>query len=41
MCLVVMYGVKKDVDSSMIEKMLYMNYDVKPLKNEYSLKADG
>lgn len=41
MCLVVMYGVKKDVDSSMIEKMLYMNYDVKPLKNEYSLICDG
>ena len=25
----------------MIEKMLYMNYDVKPLKNEYSLICDG
>ena len=41
MCLVVMYGVKKNVDASLIEKMLYMNYDVKPLLNEYSLTGDG
>lgn len=41
MCLVVMYGVKKEIDSSLIEKMLYMNFDVKPLINEFSLVGDG
>ena len=41
MCLVVMYGVKKEVDANLVEKMLYMNYDVKPLLNEYSITGDG
>lgn len=41
MCLVVMYGVDKSVDPTMIEKMLYMNFDVKPLLNEYKLNGDG
>ena len=41
MCLVVMYGVKKEVDANLVEKMLYMNYDVKPLLNEYSIIGNG
>ena len=41
MCLVVMYGVKKEVDMSLVEKMLYMNFDVKPLVNEFTLVGDG
>lgn len=41
MCLVVMYGVKKDVNVSLMEKMLYMNYDVKPLLNEFTLIGEN
>ena len=33
MCLVVMYGINKNADENLIEKMIYMNYDVKQLLN--------
>lgn len=41
MCLVVMYGINKNADENLIEKMIYMNYDVKPLVNEYVLHGEG
>lgn len=41
MCLVVMYGVDKSVDTLLFEKMIYMNYDIKPLLNEFTLVGDG
>lgn len=37
MCLVIMYGIKKDVDVNLMEKMFYMQFDVKPMLNEFEL----
>lgn len=39
MCLVVLYGVPKTVDTTLVEKMLYMNFDAKPLVNEFKVEG--
>lgn len=41
MCLVIMYGINKKADKSLMEKMFYLQYDAKPMVNEFELKAQG
>lgn len=41
MCLVIMYGINKDADVSLMEKMFYFQFDSKPMVNEFELIGEG
>lgn len=41
MCLIVMYGINKKADKSLMEKMFYFEYDAKPMINEFQLNGNG
>lgn len=41
MCLVVLYGINKKADIKLMEKMFYMQFDVKPMVNEFELVGEG
>ena len=41
MCLVVLYGINKSADIKLMEKMFYMQFDIKPMVNEFELIGDG